>query len=119
MKTISPAEGPVNVKRFTLYALIPGLDTYALSKLDKKKQGVRITIVGMLCILAFTGMIMYQMVNDSEIESEIDNEVRANLVSEKYLPLMLAVIFGFLAFHLPIIAYLVNKWAKEWNQQFA
>ena len=28
--------GPVNVRRYTLYAIIPGLDYYATTKLNKK-----------------------------------------------------------------------------------
>ena len=31
------AEGPVNVNRYIIYALIPGLDTYVTAKLNKKK----------------------------------------------------------------------------------
>ena len=118
MKYPDPSEGPVNVKRYTLYAMIPGLDTYALSKLDKKKQGFKITIIGMIAILGATGVVMFQMANDSEIQSELNKELKAELIYQKFMPQMLLVIFGFLAIYFPIITYLVRKWSKEWNTQF-
>ena len=118
MKYPNPAEGPVNVKRYTLYAMIPGLDTYAFSKLDKKKQAFKITIITMIGILGATGFVMFQMTNAVEIQSEINKDLRGELLYEKYMPQMLLVVIGFLVIYLPIVAYLVQKWSKEWNKQF-
>lgn len=118
MKIIQPAGGPVNVNRFTLYAMIPGLDTYAVSKIDKKKQAAKITIISIITLLGITGILMFQMINDSELNSQMDKEVRAGMVYEKYLPITVSVIVGFLAIYLPIITYLVRKWSNEWNKQF-
>ena len=118
MKAFLPADGPVNVKRFTLYAMIPGLDTYAVSKLDKKKSASKITIISVMALLAFSVIFLYQMSNDSELDREIDKDMKAEMVYEKYMPRMIAIILGFLVIYFPIITYLVNKWAKEWNKQF-
>lgn len=118
MKAISPADGPVNVNRFTLFAMIPGLDTYAVSKIDKKKPALKITIISIVILFAFSGILMYQMANDPELDAVLDKEIRAELVFEKYMPRILSVIFGFLAIYLPIITYLVRKWSIEWNKQF-
>ncbi|MDH3610845.1 MAG: hypothetical protein OEM79_03685 [Nitrosopumilus sp.] len=118
MKYPNPAEGPVNVKKYTLYAMIPGLDTYAFSKLDKKKQALKITIIGIIGIIGATGIVMFQMANDAEIQSELNKDLKAELVYQKFMPQMLLVIFGSLAIYLPIVAYLVRKWSKEWNKQF-
>jgi len=118
MKTIHPADGPVNVNRFTLYAMIPGLDTYAVSKIDKKKQAAKITMISVIALLGITGILMFQMINDSELNSQMDKEVRVGLVYEKYIPTTVLVIIGFLAIYLPIITHLVRKWSNEWNKQF-
>ena len=118
MKSFSPATGPVNVKRYTLYAMIPGLDTYALSRLDKKKPALKITIIGMIAILSATAFVMFQMSNDNQIQSIMDKDVKSKMVYEKFMPQMLLVIFGFMIIYLPIISFLVNKWAKEWNYRF-
>ncbi len=32
-KKMTPVDGSVNVNRYTIYAMIPGLDTYVASKL--------------------------------------------------------------------------------------
>ena len=44
-KKITPANGTVNVNRFTIYAMIPGLDVYVAAKLDKKKFANIYTII--------------------------------------------------------------------------
>ena len=118
MKAISPADGPVNVNKFTVFAMIPGLDTYAVSKIDQKKPALKITVISIIILFAFSGILMYQMANDPELEAIMDKEMRAEMVYEKYMPRILLVIFGFLAVYLPIITYLVRKWSIEWNQKF-
>ena len=118
MKAIMPADGPVNVNRYTLYAMVPGLDTYAVSKIDKKKPASIITIISIVALMGFTGIIMYQMITDPALTPEMDKELRAEMVYEKYMPQMISVILGFLVIYLPIITYLVHKWAKEWNENF-
>jgi len=118
MKAMRPANGPVNVNRFTLYAMIPGLDTYAVSKVDKKKPASKITMISIVVLMAFTGIIMYQMITDPELDPEMDKDTRAEMVYDKYMPQMIAIMLGFLAIYLPIITYLIRKWFKEWNKQF-
>ena len=49
---MTPAEGPVDVNRYTIYAIIPGFDTYVASKLDKKKSATVYTTIFMVAILA-------------------------------------------------------------------
>ena len=117
MKT-TPADGPVNVNRYTIYAMIPGLDTYVASKLDKKKFTTIYTIIFMAAILAATAIVMYDMSIDPELTLEMDKTERADMIYEKFVPQIVAIILGTTAIHFPIFTYLVRKWAKEWNKKF-
>ncbi len=51
--------GPVNVRRFTLYAIIPGLDYYATTKLNKKKPTAVIFVIFVSGLMISNGIIMY------------------------------------------------------------
>ena len=117
MKT-TPADGSVNIKRFTIYAMIPGLDTYVASKLDKKKFASIYTGIFVAGILALTGIVMYQMSIDPELVPEMEKTERADMVYEKFIPQMAVIILGCMVIHFPIYTYLVRKWAKEWNKKF-
>ena len=117
-KKMTPAEGPVNTKRYTIYAMIPGLDTYVASKLDKKKFFSIYTIIFIVAILAATAIVMYNMSIDPELTPDMDKTERADLVYEKFMPQIIVIILGFAAIHFPIYTYLVRKWAKKWNKKF-
>lgn len=112
------ADGPVNVNRYTIYAIIPGLDNHVASKLDKKKFATIYTIIFMACILTLTAIVMYQISIDPELDIEMDKIERADRVYEKFMPQIVAITLGVLVIHIPIYTYLVRKWAKEWNKQF-
>jgi len=119
MKTLVPADGPVKVKKYTLYAMIPGLDTYVASKLDKKKFATIYTIVFMAAILVITAVLAYQLTTDPILSgNEIEPQKRVEMVNEKFMPKIIYVIVISLGIHLPIFAYLVRKWSIEWNKQF-
>ena len=118
MKTLVPADGPVNVRRYAIYAMIPGLDTYVASKLDKKKFVTIYTGIFVVGILTLTGIVMYQMSIDPELVPEMDESERVDMVYEKFMPQMAAIILGCMVIHFPIYTYLVRKWAKEWNRKF-
>ena len=115
---MSPAEGPVDVNRYTLYALIPGLDTYVASKLDKKKFVTIYSTIFIVGILTLTGLVMYQLSIDPELIPDMDKVERADMVYEKFMPQVITIIIGTLVIHFPIYTYLVRKWSNEWNQQF-
>ena len=117
-RKMTPAEGPVDVNHYTLYAMIPGLDTYVASKLDKKKFATIYTVIFMAAILAATVIVMYNMSLDPELIPEMDKTERADRVSEKFMPQIVAMILGSTVIHFPIYTYLVRKWAKEWNRKF-
>ena len=117
-KKMSPSEGPVNVNRFMIYAMVPGLDTDVASKLAKKKSATIYTIIFMVAILAATTIVMYNMSIDPELSHDMDKTERADLVYEKFMPQTLAIILGSAATHFPIYTYLVRKWAKKWNKKF-
>ena len=117
-KTTSPAEGPVDVNRYTLYAMIPGLDTYVASKLDKKKFVTIYSTIFIVGILTMTGLVMYQISIDPELISDMDKVERADMAYEKFMPQVIAIVFGTIVIHLPIYTYLVRKWSNEWNHQF-
>ena len=119
-KKMSPAEGPVNVNRFTIYAMIPGLDTYVASKLDRKKFATIYTLIFMAAILAVTAILMYQLTTDPVLNGdELEPQQRVEMVNEKFMPKIIYVIVVSLVIHLQIFAYLVHKWAKEWNTKFS
>ena len=69
-------------------------------------------------LMISTGIIMYQLLSDPELTSDMDKITRYEIVYEKYMPKMIYLILIFSAIYLPTITYFVNKWAKEWNQQF-
>ena len=113
-----PANGPVNVRRYTLYAMIPGLDYYATKQLDKKKPTTIISVLFMIGLLAFTVIHMYDMLHDPDLSPDMTQMERSEIVYEKYMPKTMYAILIFLVIYLPIITYLVNKWAREWNAKF-
>ena len=113
---MSPAEGPVNLNRYTIYAMIPGLDTYVAAKLDKKKFVTIYSTIFIVGILALTGLVMYQMSIDPMLNYEMDKTERADMVYEKFMPQMAVIILECVVIHFPIYTYLVRKWSKEWNE---
>ena len=117
-KKMTPAEGPVNANRYTIYAMIPGLDTYVASKLDKKKFVSIYTTIFIVAILAATAIVMYNMSIDPELTPDMDKTERADMVYEKFMPQIVAIILGSAVFHFPTYTYLVRKWAKKWNKKF-
>ncbi len=117
-KKMTPAVGTVNVNRFTIYAMIPGLDAYVAAKLDKKKFVNIYTIIFMACMLALTVIVMYQMSIDPELDLEMDKIEKADRVYGKFMPQLIAIVLGSLVIHIPIYTYLIRKWAKEWNKKF-
>jgi len=118
MNSLTPSEDPVNLNRYTIYAMIPGLDTYVAAKLDKKKFASIYTAIFVVGILALTVIVMYQMSIDPELILEMDKTERTDIVYEKFMPQTVAIVLGSLVIHLPIYTYLVRKWAKEWNEKF-
>ena len=115
---MTPAEGPVDVNRYTLYAMIPGLDTYVASKLDKKKFVAIYSTIFMIGILTFTILVMYNISIDPELTSDIVKTEKADMVYQKFMPQILTIILGTALIHFPIYTYLVRKWAKKWNKKF-
>ena len=118
MKSFSPAEGLVSVNRYTVYATIPGLDTYVAAKLDKKKFTLIYTMVFIAAIMLYAGITTYAMLNETEFDSIQDKTERAEMIYEKYSPQITFAIIISLGVHFPIYIYLVRKWAKEWNAKF-
>jgi len=83
-----PADGPVDVNRQTIHALIPGLDCRAAKQIDKLK---RLTIIG------------YGI---------------AYLLDQYNIVTLVIVAIITLGVYLSSSAYLVRKWSKEWNKKF-
>ena len=118
VKKMTPAEGPVNANRYTIYAMIPGLDTYVASKLDKKKFVTIYTTILIVAILGTTTIVMYNMSIDPPLTPDMDKTEKADLVYEKFMPQIVVIILGSVAIHFPIYTYLVRMWAKKWNKKF-
>jgi len=117
-KKMIPAEGPININRYTIYAMIPGLDTYVAAKLNKKKFARTYTAIFMIGLLALTGLVMYNMSIDPELIPEMEKTKKTEIVYGKFMPQIVAIVFGSLVIHLPIYTFFVRKWAKEWNKKF-
>ena len=117
-KKMTPSEGPVNANRYTIYAMIPGLDTYVASKLDKKKFVTIYTTIFIVAILATTTIVMYNMSIDPQLTPDMDKTEKADLVYEKFMPQIVVIILGSVAIHFSIYTYLVRMWAKKWNKKF-
>ena len=98
-KNIMTANGPVDVKKQTIHAIIPGLDGRAAKKIDKLR---RLSIIGYSIVIGvgFGGYgILYFF--------EQFNLVTAIIVA--------AIVAGV---YLPTAAYLMRKWSIEWNKKF-
>ena len=118
MKFQASADGPVNINRFIIYAMIPGFDTYVATKLDKKKFASIYTTIFMAGILALTAIVLYGMSIDPELIPEMEKTERAEMIYEKFMPQMMAIVLGSIVIHFSIYPYLIRKWAKEWNKKF-
>ncbi len=117
-KKMMPENGPVNVNKFVIYAMIPGIDVSVATKFDKKKFVSIYTTVFVIGILALTAIVMYNLSIDPELVPEMDKTKRADMIYEKFMPQMLTMTFGVVMIHFIMYTYLVRKWAKEWNKKF-
>ena len=94
-----PADGPVDVNRQTIYAIIPGLDYRAAKKIDKIRQFTRIGLL-IVSVVGFGGYGIAYLLG------------KFNLVTAT-ISVIIAV-----GVYLPIGAYLVRMWSIEWNKKF-
>lgn len=117
-KKMMPEDGPVNVNKFVIYAMIPGLDASVAAKFDKKKFASIYTTIFVMGILALTAIVMYNLSIDPELILEMDKTERTDMIYEKFIPQILTMTFGVVITHFTIYTYLVRKWAKEWNKKF-
>jgi len=90
-------KGPVDVKRQTIHAIIPGLDYRAAKKINKLRQ---LTIIGFSIVIGvgFGGYGIAYLLD------------QYNMVT---IPIVIIIV---LAVYLPTAAYLMRKWSIEWNQ---
>ncbi len=94
-----PADGPVDVNRQTIHAIIPGLDMRAAKQIDKSR---RMTIIGFSIVIG-VGFGGYG------IAYLLDQFILPNLI---IVATITAIIYFLCA------AYLMRKWSKEWNKKF-
>ena len=94
-----PAKGPVNVNKQTINAIIPGLDYRAVKQIDKLR---RFNIIGFAIVIG-VGFSGYGI---------------AYLLGQFNIVTAAIVVVITLGVYLPIAAYLVRKWSKEWNKKF-
>ena len=85
-----PAEGPVSLNRYTIYAIVPILDLYAVYQIKKTRWYLLISWVG-----GWGLSIIIQML----------------------LPAPYGV-FSAIAVEIIISVYLIRRWVKEWNLSF-
>jgi len=93
-----PVDGPVDVNRQTIHAIIPGLDYRAAKKIDKLR---RLNIIGFSIVIGvgFSGYGILYLLG------------QFNLVTAAIVGIIVAGVY------LPTIAYLVRKWSIEWNKK--
>jgi len=94
-----PADGPVDVKRQTIHAIIPGLDYRAVKQINKLR---RLTIIGFSIVIGvgFGGYGIAYLLG------------QFNIVTATIVVIITAGVY------LPIQVYLIRKWSKEWNKKF-
>ena len=98
-RNIMPANGPVDINRQTLHAIIPGLDTKAIKQINKVRE---LSIIG-FSIIGGVGLGGYCIAHLLD---------QLNLVTAGIVVLITTVAY------LSSTAYLVRKWSKEWNKKF-
>ena len=94
-----PADGPVNVNRQTIHAIIPGLDYRAAKQIDKLR---RFTMIG-FSIMIGVGFGGYGI---------------AFIANQFILPNLIIIVTITAGVYLLISAYLMRKWSIKWNEQF-
>ncbi len=94
-----PTDGPVDVNRQTIHAIIPGLDCRAAKQIDKLK---RLTIIGFSIVIG-VGFGGYGI---------------AYLLDQYNIVTLVIVAIITVGVYLFSSAYLVRKWSKEWNKKF-
>ncbi len=94
-----PADVPVDVHRQTIHAIIPWLDMKAAGRINKLR---RLIVIGFSVVfgVGFGGYGIAYLSGQFNI-------VTATIV--------VTITMGV---YLPIAAYLVRKWSKEWNKKF-
>jgi len=92
-------EGPVDVKKQTLHAIIPGLDTKAARRINKLR---RLSIIGfsIVGVVGFGGYGIAYLLG------------QFNLVTSVIVVIITAGVY------LSSAAFLMRKWSKEWNKKF-
>ena len=98
-KNIPLAQGPVDVNRQTIHAIIPGLDVKAVKQIDKFKP---LTIIGFSIVIGvgFGGYGVAYLFD------------QFSLVTAVFVVIITAGVYSL------SISYLVRKWSKEWNKKF-
>ena len=99
MNFMSTDSAPVDIRKQTIHAIIPGLDLRAAKRIGKARQ---ITIIGTVIALGIAGFGYGVIIFFDSF----------NLVSISLLLLILVVLYT------PIQAYLIRKWSIEWNKKF-
>ena len=93
------SQGPVDVDKQTLHAIIPGLDTKAAKKINKLKP---LSIIG-FSIVGIIGFVGYGIIFSLNIFSWLS---------------AISLILITAGVYLPIAAFLMRKWSIEWNKNF-
>ena len=90
---------PVDVKKQTIHAIIPGLDTKAAKRINKLR---RLSIIG-FSIVGIVGFGGYGL---------------AYLLGLFDLATSVIVVIITAGVYLSVAAYLMRKWSIEWNKKF-
>ncbi len=95
-----PEKEPVNVRRQTIHALIPGLDGKAAKRINKLR---RLTIIGLSIVIGvgFGGYGVAYLLG------------QFNIVTAAFVVIIVAGVY------LPIAAYLMREWSIEWNKKLS
>jgi len=98
-KNVLSIQGPVDVKKQTIHAIIPGLDTKAAKRINKLR---RLSIIG----FSIVGIVGFGGYGIAYLLGEF------NLVTSVFVAIIAVGVY------LTTAAYLMRKWSIEWNKKF-
>lgn len=100
-------QNPVNIKRQTIFALIPSVDVWAFYRIQKLRKFILIVLaIG----FAFSpiSLSVSASIDMNEISSPLDLYTN---------PIFLLYVIGSIGTLHGTLVYFIRKWSKEWNEK--
>ncbi|HSB49778.1 MAG TPA: hypothetical protein VLC72_00410 [Nitrosopumilaceae archaeon] len=101
-------QNPVNIKKQTIFALIPSVDVWAFYRIQKLRKFILIVLS-----LGFAFTPVSLLVSENVAQSEISGPL--DLYSN---PIFLLYIIGTVGTLHCVLVYFIRKWSRQWNEKF-